>query len=165
VYAITKYGAEMEIWRGTQEGVNAVTVNPGIILGPGFWKGGGSGNLFSQIHNGLNYFPRGSSAYVDVWDVVDIMAKLMESDIKNERYILTSENLPLKTFQDRVAKALNVKSAKKEASPFLLSIAWRMDWLSHKIFGKRRKLSKQLAKSISFSSILPDMTIGLAAYI
>ena len=54
VYAITKYGAEIEVWRGTQEGVDAVIVNPGIILGPGFWKGGGSGSLFKQITKVLN---------------------------------------------------------------------------------------------------------------
>jgi nucleoside-diphosphate-sugar epimerase len=156
VYAITKYGAEMEVWRGTQEGVDAVIVNPGIILGPGFWKGGGSGSLFRQIHKGLKYYPKGTSAYVDVWDVVDCMTQLMEGSLKNERYILIAENLPFKTFQDKVAKALHVKPSKKEASSFLLSIAWRLDWLSHKLFGKRRKLSRQLAKSISSKTIFDN---------
>lgn len=153
VYAITKYGAELEIWRGTQEGVDAVIVNPGIILGPGFWKGGGSGSLFRQIDHGLKYYPLGSSAYVDIWDVVAIMIQLLESNIKNERYILISKNLPFKTFQDRVAKALQVKAPQKEAAPFLLSLAWRLDWLNHKLFGKRRKLSKQLAKSLSETAL------------
>ncbi|MFT4780778.1 MAG: dihydroflavonol-4-reductase [Psychroserpens sp.] len=149
VYAITKYGAEIEVWRGTQEGVDAVIVNPGIILGPGFWNGGGSGSLFKQIYKGLKFYPKGTSGYVDVWNVVDCMTELMNSSLKNERYILIAENLTFKIFQDKVAKALNVKSANKEASSLLLSVAWRLDWLSHKLFGKRRKLSKQMAKSIS----------------
>ncbi|TXE19403.1 NAD-dependent epimerase/dehydratase family protein [Psychroserpens burtonensis] len=149
VYAITKYGAEIEVWRGTQEGVDAVIVNPGIILGPGFWNAGGSGSLFKQIYKGLKFYPKGTSGYVDVWNVVDCMTKLMNSSLKNERYILIAENLTFKIFQDKVAKALNVKSANKEASSLLLSVAWRLDWLSHKLFGKRRKLSKQMAKSIS----------------
>lgn len=153
VYAITKYGAEMEVWRGTQEGVDAVVVNPGIILGPGFWKGGGSGSLFRQIHKGLTYYPKGTSAYIDVWDVVEIMVLLMTSQIKNERYILIAENLPFKIFQEKVAKSLHVKPSKKEATPFLLSLAWRLDWLSHKLFGNRRKLSKQLVKSISSKTV------------
>jgi len=159
VYAITKYGAEMEVWRGTQEGVDAVIVNPGIILGPGFWKGGGSGSLFRQIDKGLMYYPEGSSGYVDVWNVIDVMTKLMESHIKNERYILISENLPFKIFQDKVAKALNVKPAKKKASPFLLAFAWRLDWLGHKLFGKRRKLSKQMATSISTKTLYDNSKI------
>ena len=37
VYSITKYGAEMEVWRGTQEGLDAVIVNPGVTLGEGYW--------------------------------------------------------------------------------------------------------------------------------
>ena len=37
-YAITKYGAEMEVWRGQEEGLDSIVVNPGVILGPGFWQ-------------------------------------------------------------------------------------------------------------------------------
>jgi nucleoside-diphosphate-sugar epimerase len=33
-YAISKHKAENEVWRGIQEGLNAVITNPGIIIGP-----------------------------------------------------------------------------------------------------------------------------------
>lgn len=147
VYAITKYGAEMEVWRGTQEGVDAVIVNPGVILGPGFWRGGGSGSLINQIYKGFPYYTMGTTAYVDVDDVVEIMVQLMQSTIKNESFIVSSENLSFKEFQSKVAKALNVKPAQKEAGKFLLGMGWRLDWLNHKLKGKRRKLSKQMAKT------------------
>ncbi|WP_298892984.1 NAD-dependent epimerase/dehydratase family protein [uncultured Psychroserpens sp.] len=159
VYAITKYGAEMEVWRATQEGVNAVIVNPGIILGPGFWKGGGSGSLFRQIYKGLNYHTQGTSAYVDVWDTVSIMIQLMNGSTKNERFIVISENVSFKTFGHKVAKQLNAKPSTKEATPFLLSVVWRLDWVNHKLFGKRRKLSKQLAKSISEKTIYDNSKV------
>nr|WP_321221806.1 NAD-dependent epimerase/dehydratase family protein [uncultured Psychroserpens sp.] len=159
VYAITKYGAEMEVWRGTQEGVDAVVVNPGIILGPGFWKSGGSASLIRQIDKGIKYYPNGTSGYVDVWDVVEVMISLMTSEIKNERFILVSKNLPYKTFLNKVASALKVKPPKKEASNFLLSMAWRLDWLNHKLFGKRRKLSKQMAKSLSSKTVFDNTKI------
>lgn len=149
VYAITKYGAELEVWRGTQEGVDAVIINPGVILGPGFWKSGGSGSLFTSLFKGLRYYPEGSTAYVDIWDVVNVMQKLMEGSIKNEAFILIAENQSIKVFQDRVAEALNIKKPNKKASPFLLALAWRLDWLNHKVFGKRRKLSRHMATSIS----------------
>jgi nucleoside-diphosphate-sugar epimerase len=147
VYAITKYGAEMEVWRSTQEGLNAVIVNPGVILGPGYWKGAGSGSLFKKIHKGMSYYTTGISGYVDVLDVVELMHNLLNSTIKNEGFILVSENLSFKDFQQKTAKALNVTPPKKEASKLLLSIAWRLDWLNHKLLGKRRQLSKQLAKT------------------
>jgi nucleoside-diphosphate-sugar epimerase len=162
VYAITKYGAEMEVWRGTQEGVPAVIINPGIILGPGYWKGGSSGNLFRLIHKGMTYYGSGSSGYIDVWDVCDVMFKLMKSDIINERYILISENLSFNEFQKKVAKTLNVKPAKKVASPFILEIGWRLDWLVNKLFGKRRKLSKQLAKSVRTKTLYNNSKIKSA---
>jgi len=159
VYAITKYGAEMEVWRGTQEGVPAVIVNPGIVLGPGYWKGGSSGNLFRLIHKGLPYYTSGTTGYVDVWDVCDMMYKLMQSDIKNERYILISDNVSFHDFQKKVAEALNVKPAKKEAGRFILELGWRLDWLSNKLFGKRRKLSKQLAKSVRTKTVYDNSKI------
>ena len=148
VYAITKYGAEIEVWRGTQEGIDAVVVNPGIILGPGFWRGSGSGSLIKQIYKGLNYYTSGSSGYVDVYDVVTVMQKLMGSDIKNQGFILISENLSFKGFNEKVAQKLDVKPAKKELKLWQLQLAWRLDWLNHKLFGKRRRLSKQLSKTL-----------------
>ncbi len=147
VYAITKYGAELEVWRGSQEGLDVVIVNPGIILGAGYWNGGSSGNLFKQIQKGMRYYVHGISGYVDVWDVVNAMYQLMIGTIKNESFILVSENLSFKTFQTKTANALNVKPPNKEAKPWLLNIAWRLDWLGFKLLGKRRSLSKQTAKS------------------
>lgn len=147
VYAITKYGAELEVWRGTQEGLDAVVVNPGVVLGAGYWNGGSSGNLFKQIHNGMPYFAKGVVGYVDVFDVVNVMHQLMESAITNEGFILISENLSFQAFQNKVASTLNVSPPKKEAKAWLLSLAWRVDWLRHKLFGKRRGLSKQSARS------------------
>lgn len=147
VYAITKYGAELEVWRGTQEGLDAVIINPGIILGAGYWNGGGSGSLFKRIYKGMSYYTLGVTGYVDIWDVVTAMEQLMKSDIKNESFILVSDNLTFKSFFTKTAEALNVKPPIKKAKYWLLRIGWRLDWLNHLLFGKRRSLSKQAAKS------------------
>jgi dihydroflavonol-4-reductase len=147
VYAITKYGAETEVWRGTQEGVDAVILNPGIIIGPGFWNSGGSSSLIKKIYSGMPYFTNGVTGYVDVDDVVKTMLLLMQSEIKNERFILVSENLSFKEFQHQTALALNVKPAQKEATAFMLAMGWRLDWLNRLFTGKRRRLSKNMTKS------------------
>lgn len=147
VYAITKYGAENEVWRGTQEGVDAVIVNPGIIIGPGLWHSGGSSSLIKKIYKGMPYYTHGVTAYVDVDDVVRAMVSLMQSTIKNERFIVISENLSFKEFQDLTAAALGVKPASKEATSIILGIGWRLDWLRRLLTGKRRRLSKQMTKS------------------
>lgn len=147
VYAITKYGAEMEVWRATQEGLDAVIVNPGVILGAGIWRYG-SGSIFKKVHKGLKYYTSGSVGLVSVTDVVDIMIQLLKSDIKNERYILVAENLSYKSFLQTIAKALNVKPPSTLAQPWLLQIGWRLDWLKRKLTGKRRSLTKHLAQSL-----------------
>jgi len=158
VYAITKYGAELEVWRGTQEGLDAVIVNPGIIIGPGIWRYG-SGSLIKMIYNGLKYYTTGSTSYVDVNDVVKAMIQLVKSDIKNERYILVSENLSFKDFFTKTANYLGVKPPQKEAKPWLLNIAWRLDWLKHKLTRKRRVVSKQTANSAVTTTIYSNNKI------
>lgn len=158
VYAITKYGAELEVWRGTQEGLDAVIVNPGVIIGPGIWRYG-SGSLIKMIYNELKYYTTGSTGYVDVNDVVKAMVQLVKSDVKNERYILVSENLSFKDFFTKTANYLGVKPPQKEAKPWLLNIAWRLDWLKHKLTKKRRVLSKQTANSAITTTIYSNNKI------
>lgn len=147
VYAITKYGAEMEVWRGTQEGLKAVIVNPGVILGAGIWRYG-SGSLFKKVNKGLKYYTSGSIGLVAVEDVVSIMITLTNSAITNERFILVAENWSYKDFLQAMAKAVNAKPPVKIASLALLQIGWRLDWLKHKLFGTRRELTKHLATSL-----------------
>jgi nucleoside-diphosphate-sugar epimerase len=148
VYAITKYGAEMEVWRGSQEGLNVVIVNPGVILGAGIWHYG-SGILFKKAHKGFKYYPAGTIGLVFVEDVVSIMIQLLKSDIVNERYILVAENWTYKQFLQTLTKSVNSVMPKKLAPFWLLQFGWRLDWLKHKITGKRRQLTKQLAYSLA----------------
>lgn len=152
VYAITKYGAEMEVWRGAQEGLNTVIVNPGIILGGGFWKLG-SGALFRKIHKGMTYYTRGTLGYVDVDDVAEGMIKLMKSQLKNERYIMVADNWSFKDFSEMVAKELNVTPPNKEAKSWHLQVAWRLDWLNYFFKRKYRKFTRQMASSVLNSSV------------
>lgn len=146
VYAISKYGAELEVWRGTQEGLNAVIVNPGVIIGPGFWYKG-SGSLIRKVDKGLNYFTTGITGFVGVNDVVDAMLKLMKSSIINERFVLVSENWSYKEFFNAIAKSLKKSAPKQKTSRLLLEIAWRIDWLKHTLFNSKRRFTKSMAKT------------------
>lgn len=146
VYGISKYGAEMEVWRGTQEGLNTVIVNPGLILGPGFWNSG-SGLLFKEVNQGLTYYVNGTSGYVDVKDVIKCMIRLMNSNNSNNRFILVSENLSFKQFTEIASRYLGVKAPRKPVTLFMLKIGWRFDWLKSFITGKPRRLTKQTAAS------------------
>ena len=147
VYAMTKHEAEMEVWRGIQEGVSSVIINPGVILGPGFFNAG-SGLLFKRVHKGLNYYTSGVSGYVGVKDVIKSMVYLMNSDHKNERFIMVAENLSFLEFITLISNAFNRSPPKKAIGSLMLSIAWRFDWLKHLFTSKKRKLTKNLCKTL-----------------
>ncbi len=148
VYAITKFGAEMEVWRGTQEGVNAVIVNPGVILGSGFWHQG-SGVLLKLVKKGIPFYPYGSTGFVDVLDVTRLMIELMQSNIKNERFIVVSENLVFGDVFKRIAKKINVPPPTKSLKVWQLKLAWRLDWLRSTLTGKKRKLTRWTVQSLT----------------
>lgn len=147
VYSITKYGAEMEVWRGTQEGLDAVIVNPGVILGEGYWHSS-SGRLISRAANGSKHYTQGSSGFVDIKDVVKAMVALMESDIKNERFVLVSENLTYKEFLGGLSVALGKPAPSKSISKRRLLFLSSLDWLSSNLFGTKRRLLKGMIHSM-----------------
>jgi nucleoside-diphosphate-sugar epimerase len=146
-YSITKYGAEMEVWRASQEGVDVVIVNPGVILGSGFWQKG-TGKMFHQVDKGLKFYTEGVNGFVGVKDVVQIMIKLMASNIINERFILVSQNLSFKEVFFQIADALSKKRPKFKVTPFLSQIAWRLDVLKSKFTGSSPLMNRETAKTI-----------------
>ncbi len=145
-YAISKYGAEMEVWRGFQEGLAVAIVNPGIIIGPGFWDSG-SGEIFSVIKKGLKFYTTGVTGYVDVNDVTKAIDLLLKNDTSGERFILVSENLSYKTMMEMVSSELKVKKPDTYANQWLTSLGWRIDWFLS-LLGKKRTLSRDAARSL-----------------
>jgi len=123
-YAISKYGGEREVWRGIEEGLDAVIVNPSVIIGAGCHLRA-TNKLFHSIKNFIPFYSLGVNGYVDVRDVVDAMILLMESDIKGERFVLNSENLSLKEFLTKVADILGKPHPRFAVNRSVMtSIAW-----------------------------------------
>ena len=145
-YSITKFGAEMEVWRASQEGIEVVIVNPGVILGSGFWNAG-SGKLFSQVYNGFKYYTEGITGFVSVQDVVKPMIQLMNATVKNERFILISENKSFKEIFFSIADGLGKKRPSIKIKPWQTAIFWRFSWLVSKITGVAPLITKYSAKS------------------
>jgi len=149
-YAISKYGAEMEVWRGQQEGLDVIIVNPGVIIGPVLefphWKHG-SGQLLTKVKKGLRYYTLGSTGFVAVTDVVRISHQLMQSEIKNDRFTLIAENSIFLDILNAMADGLSVKRPKIHAKPIFMEVLWRLDWLVSNVFQQKRKLTQTAAKA------------------
>jgi len=146
VYSISKFKSEMEIWRGITEGLQAVIINPSVIIGPGNWQRSSS-RLFSTVWKGLNYYTKGGTGYVDVRDVVKSMIMVMNGKHWGERFIVSGENLTYKSVFNMIARSLQKSSPGKLATPFLAGLAWRLDWLKSMLTGKERVITKETAQA------------------
>ncbi len=159
-YSITKYGAEMEVWRGSQEGLSVAVVNPGVIIGPGFDKQG-SGKLIRRGIKGIPFYTQGSVGFVGVNDVVEIMQTLMNSTIENERFILVSENLSYRNFFTQIAKISGAAIPSKKAGRLLLELAWALSSLSRFLGLKKGGMTRQTLKSSLTRSSFDNSKIKL----
>jgi dihydroflavonol-4-reductase len=146
-YAVSKYESELEVWRGITEGLDAVIVNPSVIMGIGSGKIS-SNIIFNLVNNGIKIYPPGSVGIVDVQDVAKIMIQLMNtSGITGERFILNSENISNRHLLQRIAKLLGKKEPSIEAKPFMLDIAWRVAKLIAIIKNTRPALTQESTRA------------------
>ncbi len=125
-YGRSKYFAELEVWRGISEGLNAVIVNPTLILGAGNWERGSSA-IFKKAWNQFPWYTEGISGMVDAADVAGAMILLMESNIINERFIISAENWPFKKLFTVMATAFGKKPPYKKVSPYMAGLLWRIE--------------------------------------
>ncbi len=141
-YAVSKFVAEREVWRGIAEGLNAVILNPSIIIGPGNWSSDSS-MPFTRVWKGLPFYTNGLTGFVGVGDVVSCMIKLMDSGIRDERFIVTSENLEFREFFTMIASELGKKAPWIHAGKGITSIAWRAEYLRSKLTGRSPSITRE----------------------
>ena len=146
-YAISKHGAEMEVWRGSQEGLPVVIVNPSVVLG-GDFTDRGSGLLYKKVADGLRYYPDGATGFVGVDDVVRAMVQLQFSEVAGERFVLNAENLTYKAVLERIAKQLGVKAPTKRVSHQMLRFLARLDGILSFLHFKKRTLTLASADAL-----------------
>jgi dihydroflavonol-4-reductase len=144
-YAKTKYLAELEVWRGIEEGLNAFILNPSIVLGPGNWETGSS-RLFKYIYDEKPFYPKGEMNFIDVRDVSDIVFTLLNTHVKGERFIVNAGKMPYKHIFFLIADRLKKRRPVYQANRFLSEIAWRFYKLKSLFTGKEPLLTKETAK-------------------
>lgn len=146
-YSISKYSAEKEVWRGIEEGLPAVIVNPCVILGAGNWNDS-SLTLLRTLQKGMKYYPPGKNATVDARDVSRIMIKLLKSDIENERFLCIGSNQSFKNLMEEVAKQLKVKAPRKPIKRWLANFARRVLGFLSFFTRKRPSMTKETVSSL-----------------
>ena len=135
------------MWRAIEEGLDAVIVNPCVILGAGHWENS-SLTLLKTLEKGTKYFPPGKNATVDARDVSRIMIKLMKSDIVNERFLCIGSNQSYKELMDEVTKQLKVKSPRKPVKRWVVNLARRILGFASIFTRKRPSITRATVNSL-----------------
>ena len=144
LYGKSKYFGELEVWRGIGEGLQAVIVNPTLILGGDNWEAGSSA-IFRNAYNEFKWYTEGVSGFVDVRDVARAMILLMNSEIYSQRFILNGENISYREIFSSIAACFGKKPPYKKVTPFLAEMIWRMEAIKTRFNGKKHLLTKETA--------------------
>jgi dihydroflavonol-4-reductase len=145
-YAVSKYEAEQEVWKGVEKGLKAVIVNPGVILGVSGAKSG-SALLFHQVKRGMMFYTLGGSGYVDVQDVAKAMILLMDSDIHSERFILVSENNSNQEILNWMSTGFKKRKPIMRVGRRLIMVVGFFSEITGKIFGYTPLLDRSMGVS------------------
>lgn len=173
-YSKSKYLAEREVWRGSAEGLSVIIVNPAIILGYGHPEKG-STKLFKTIHKTSLFYGKGINGYVDVKDVVKAMIELMDSNIENERFVISAGSFTYKHIFGLIAQGFNKSLPRIQVPDLVLEAVWRFEAIRAALTGKKPLITKETAttskgnyfyssekliKRLSFRYIPIEETIG-----
>ncbi|HEX6849498.1 MAG TPA: NAD-dependent epimerase/dehydratase family protein, partial [Chitinophagaceae bacterium] len=144
-YGISKNKAEMEVWRGMGEGLDAVIINPSTVLGFGNWHDS-SCAIFRNSYNGFPWYTNGVNGFVAVEDVAKVAVLLMESNISEERFIINHENWEFRKLFNAIADGFGQKRPGWEATPFLSDIAWRVERIKASWRNTKPLLTRETAR-------------------
>ena len=145
-YAISKYKAEMEVWRGSEEGLKVCIVNPGMIIGRGYYTKGAL-SLIGAAHKGMPFYTEGVNGYVDAEDVAEVMYRLVEEKKYGQRYVLVSENMSNRDLFNFLSEKFGKPKPKIKITRLLAEIAWRFYAIKRLFNPKGLPLTKETARS------------------
>lgn len=160
-YAESKHFGELEVWRGIAEGLQAVIVNPSVVLGPANWNRS-STRLFKYVYEERSFYTGGSANFVDVRDVVEAMMRLAFSEISGERFILNAGQLTYKAFFEEAASCFGKKAPSLKVSPALAEVVWRLEHVRAWLTGGRPLITKDTARVSAKSHLFDNQKVRKA---
>jgi dihydroflavonol-4-reductase len=145
-YAKSKYLAELEVYRGIEEGLPACIVNPSFILAPSDWQKSSS-QIFNYIWQEKKFYSAGQSNYVDVEDVAEIIFKLYQQDFIGERFIACAGSISFKELFDEIASRLGKKIPSIKVSTRLLNVFAFMEEWRCRLLGTKPLVTRETVKA------------------
>jgi nucleoside-diphosphate-sugar epimerase len=144
-YAISKYKAEMEVWRGVGEGLNAVIINPSTVLGYGDWNTT-SCRIFKTVYDGFPWYSTGVNGFVDIEDVAKVAVILLGSDISEQRFIINADNWSFQQLFNTIADGFGKRHPGRRAAPGLINFILKLEKMKSTFAGSKPLLTKESAR-------------------
>ncbi|MFM9840419.1 MAG: NAD-dependent epimerase/dehydratase family protein [Cyclobacteriaceae bacterium] len=145
-YAKSKYLAELEVYRGIEEGLPANIVNPSFILAPSDWEKSSS-QMFHYIWKEKKFYSSGQANYVDVEDVAEIVFKLCRQNFVGERFIASAGTISFKELFEQMALRLKKKAPSIKVGSKLLTAFALTEEIRCRVFGTRPLITRESVKA------------------
>lgn len=160
-YAVSKFLAENEVWRGAEEGLEVLIINPGIIIGPGD-PDRSSSSLFKTVWKGLPRTAPGRTGMVGVLDTAEGFLSLADAGIINQRFVMVSDNLRFHDFVTQMADVLKAKKPGRPAPKWMMRIAWLFSSFVSFLTGQRSAITRETIRSAYNESVFDGSKITTA---
>ena len=148
-YAVSKRDAELEVYRGIAEGLDAVIVNPALVFGRGR-TGEGTQALADRVAAGrMRLAPPGGTAVVDVRDVSAGLIAAMERGQVGRRTLLAAENLAWTEILSTLAQAMGVAPPRATVGARTLQAAGTLADVWGRLTRTDAGLSRETARTAS----------------
>lgn len=124
-YVITKRESESAVILEVSNGLDAVIVNPGFMVGPYDWKPSSGEMMLAVASKPVPFAPAGGCCIADVRDVADGIISAMEHGQTGQRYILGGENMSYLDLWALMAKVTGRRPPTRSLPNWMAFIAGR----------------------------------------
>jgi nucleoside-diphosphate-sugar epimerase len=146
-YAQSKYLAELEVYRGMEEGMIVSIVSPSVVLSAGDGVRSSSA-LFGYVWNQRKFYTEFNLNYVDARDVADIVTHLVREDHNGEKFIATAGTASLGTVLGEIALRFQKKAPSINVPIGLAKIAAVFEELRASVTRSEPMVTRQSATAL-----------------
>ena len=134
-YGKTKYRAELEVFRGQEEGLQVAIANPTVVLAPGELHRS-TGRLFRYALDGRPFYTDGLAGCVDVRDVARVIALMVAGKGTGQRYLLNGEMIGWRELFSGLAMRFGTRPPWIRIPPRALAVAAAIEKVRSLITGQ-----------------------------
>ena len=147
-YAESKYLAELEVYRGMEEGLDVALVNPSVVLAPTDWEKSSS-QLFRYAWEEKSFYTDGSLNYVDVRDLAEMVFRIYSSNPRGQKFIASAGAISFKDFFDLVGKRFNKRPPSIKVNRAVATLAATLQGIRSRLTGTEPMITRHSVRMAS----------------